>query len=821
MNFNLEESKIYQSLSFQKGPIFFIAKIGMQFIFIILAFLVFAIYWFNDPIYWILMAIVLLSLMPLSYFRLAFIDDKPDQAIANWRQNSEKANIVQAMGPTAIKVMMAGEKMARTNHQKLNPHWLLSGFFGELEGQILMMRLGVVVKDEMPLSTTELPLADVFMAAVDAAEKSNGQFIEAEDLLIGLAKFEPSFQGLLSAHNLDETAVFEVANWHKRVRKEYQKIPFWRQPIVGGVGQDWAYGYTTLLSRFAINLTKVASASGRHIEIFSKSSLVEEVERILARSSHNNVLLVGEPGVGKKTIAYALARKILDGKIHPALRYKQIMQVNVGSILAGSGGKGEIVGRIEGLMQETARAGNIILFFDDINALVSPAESEGTINATEIFLPYLEGDRIQVIGTTTIEDFHRDIETSKGIASAFERIDVPEPSSEEALKVLEETVPFLEGHYSVIFPISTLKEIINLSERYLHDKPFPQKALDLADEAAVKVSGMRQLVVTPQDIQDIISSRSHVPVGEVQETEKGKLLQLEAILHERVIGQDEAIKAVADALRRARSGLGSKNRPIGSFLFIGPTGVGKTETAKALAEVYYGSEEKMLRFDMSEYQEASSVYRLIGAPPVPGKESEPGLLTTAIHDNPFSLVLLDELEKAHPNILTLFLQVFDDGRLTSASGDTVNFSNAIIIATSNAGSEVIREYLQAGQQDSEKLKQMLLDYLQKQGIYRPEFLNRFDAVICFKPLTVEEIQKVAGLMIDGVNRQLAEKGISLQLAPEAMEYLISKGYDPVFGARPMRRVIQDKVENALAKRMLSEKIARGTVITLSVKDFEG
>jgi ATP-dependent Clp protease ATP-binding subunit ClpC len=375
-----------------------------------------------------------------------------------------------------------------------------------------------------------------------------------------------------------------------------------------------------------------------------------------------------------------------------------------------------------------------------------------------------------------------------------------------------ESVNYVEYKYNVFYPYQTLKKIVELSARYIHEVPFPEKALRLLEESAVGLQGEKIKIVTPAEIESLVSKRTNVPIGQVGEKEKDRLLNLESILHQRVIGQDEAINAVANALRRVRSGLTTGKRPAGVFLFLGPTGVGKTETAKALAESYFGSEKNMIRLDMSEYEQPDSLDRLIGTVQNPA-----GILTDAILAKPFSLILLDELEKADKNVLNIFLQVFEDGRLTDPRGKVSDFTNSIIIGTSNAGSEFIRENV--GRLSAEQLKTTLIDQLQKQAIFTPEFLNRFDGVITFKPLTRENLTLVAGLMIGEINKQLEERKIRVEVESAALAKLIELGYNQEFGARPLRRVMEEKIENLLAKKMLEGVIKEHGVLHVSLSDI--
>jgi len=490
------------------------------------------------------------------------------------------------------------------------------------------------------------------------------------------------------------------------------------------------------------------------------------------------------------------------------------LQLDLGRLLAGT--PEQIEAKIVTAFNEAVTAGNIILFVEDIHSLFGGEISKiGAIDASEVILPYLQSSQLQLIGTTTFKEYHQYIEANSAVAASFEKIEVSEPTENETIRILEDTAPMIETRNKVVVTYEALKEIVKLAKRYLFDRPFPEKAIDLLDEVAVYVaSRTADKIITPVHVQQLISEKTKIPVGEVQETEKDKLLNLEEFLHKRVIDQNEAIAAISEAMRRARSGLKKEGKPIGSFLFLGPTGVGKTETARALAESYFGSESAMSRLDMSEFKTPESMDRLIGTP-----DGHEGVLTSQIKENPFCLLLLDEIEKAHPDVLNLFLAILDEGRMTDRFGKKVDFSNSIIIATSNAGAELIRESIKAGE-SPEILREKLLEYLQRGGIFKPEFLNRFDGVISFKPLTQNEIYQIAQLIIQKLaNRLAAEKEIFLKVAPEAIQKLSVLGYNPEMGARPMERVITDKVENWLAEKMLRGEIQKGQTIEFKESDI--
>ncbi len=596
-------------------------------------------------------------------------------------------------------------------------------------------------------------------------------------------------------------------------RKKFWDVSTWS--TTGGVGKYWAAGYTLSLDRFGMDLTKIFQ-EGRGVSIVERGEIMDGIKTILTRSDKNNVILVGDPGVGRTSLVYGFARKVCYGTVPPALAHRRVIQLDVGRLLAGVQNEGELQERLLGVLDDAVAAGNIILFIDDIHTFLSGCKV-GAVDASEVIIPYLTKSGLRFIGATTYKDWHTCIESNPTLAASFDRIEVKEPTLDETIRILEDVAPHFEKKNGIIVTYQAIKEVVRLSDRYITTKAFPAKAIDLLDEVCVLSAEKRSKYLTPEIVAEVVTKKTNIPVGEAKGTEKEKLLNLEEFLHKRIVDQEEGVKAVSNAMRRVRAGLKDRKKPVGTFLFLGPTGVGKTELSKSLAEAYFGREEAMIRLDMSEYQEVSSIGRIIGGD-TDERAKAGGVLTQRIKENPFTVILLDEIEKAHPDVLNLFLQVLDEGRLTDSAGRSCDFTHSIIIATSNAGADIIRNKVREGI-DLGRIKNELLDTLISKGIFRPEFLNRFDGIIIFKPLTPEHLIQIASLMMNKVKSNLAEKGISLEVAPEALKRLAELGYDPVLGARPMQRVIQDKVENVLAAKILSDEVKRGDKIVLKGEEI--
>lgn len=658
------------------------------------------------------------------------------------------------------------------------------------------------IKEEKEIGREQIIIEAGKVALAGGREK-----ITQGDLLASFAAFDPVLEKFLIENDFKKDDIKNLNDWFYKEKNRREKLSCWwdytNLLTRGSVGRDFAAGYTITLDRFSFDWK---DKIGKNIfrEIVGHEEEIRQVERILEKEQNKNVLLVGEPGVGRGSIVEAMAQRAFLGISAPSVNHKRILQFDIAALKAQAQSQEETEMLLEKCFLEVIKAKNVILVINDFHNYVSIAG---------IMARYLALPSFQIIAITTYDGFHSFIEKNSAFSNLFEKVNVEEISEQDTLVLMEQFAPFFEIKHKKYISFKALKEILKLSSRYMAQKPFPEKAIRLLDESMVYLKMYtKDNVLKPSHIRKVVSEKTKIPLETLESKEKQILLNLEDLIHNRLINQTEAVSEVAGALRRARSEVNLKSGPIGSFLFLGPTGVGKTETAKALAEIYFGNEQNMLRFDMSEFQAIEDIKRLIGT------SQENGLLTTRIKEKPFCLLLLDELEKAHPNVLNLFLQVLDEGWLTDGLGRRTDFKNTIIIATSNVASEIIMEDVKQGNA-LDKIKERVFNYAFSQHLLKPEFVNRFDNVVLFKPLGKPELLQIAGLMFNKLAKSLLDKGVKLEISKDLKEKIVELSYNPAFGAREMKRIMQDKVENNLAKALLLGELNRGKIVSVNPEDF--
>jgi len=701
---------------------------------------------------------------------------------------------------------------------------LLSAIVASPDMNFILARLGIPKQFIMgeAAATKDAQFNTIFgVRALEVAAVEGHHYIEVGDMFAAICTGNEALKKMFRSMKLEMIDILNVVHWQTQVlRKDVDDRKFLnpdKLKLSGGIGQDWAFGWTPFLKQFSQDLTKQIESEGLELELIGHDKEIKEIQEALLRQNGGNAVVVGEPGVGKRTTVLGFAKKVLEGHTYSVLDFQHLIKIDIDYLMSGLSRPNEMTERITGILNEVSRAGNIIIFIENIQNLLSSGDT-GKVDATEVLLPFLESGGIHVLSTCDVGNFNQYILPNTALMQRLTRVSVSEPDNKEMVKILEDTVPIIEYKSKCFITYEAIKEVINSADRYIANSPNPEKSINLLDAVAGHANGKRgKTILLPKDVLEYVSEKFEIPAGEASSAESQKLLNLEEILHERVIGQNEAINAISNALRRARAGVTDTKKPIGSFLFLGPTGVGKTETAKALARAYFGAEDKMVRFDMSEFQNREDIYHLIGSSL--GGESIQGVLTTEVREHPFTLLLFDEIEKAHPEILDLFLQMLDEGNITDGNGRKVSFTNTIIIATSNAGANLIRESIKNGA-DYENTKKVLLDYLQEENIYRPEFLNRFNGVIAFSPLSEEEILQVCGLLVKGLVTSIQQnKGISVTVDAGAISALAKIGYNPQMGARPMMRAIEEKLENLLAKKILAGELNKGDSYTVTANDI--
>jgi ATP-dependent Clp protease ATP-binding subunit ClpC len=723
----------------------------------------------------------------------------------------------------------------------------------------------------------------VIELAVDEARLLGHQYIGTEHILLGLLR-----EGEGVAAGVLESLGVSVERVHTELNRILsQNIP--HPSASGGGGRPTTK--TPTVDQLGVDLTAAARA-GKLDPVIGRAREIERVIQVLSRRTKNNPVLIGEPGVGKTAIAEAIAHRIVSGDIPETLQGKRLLTLDIGSLVAGTKYRGEFEERLKKVIEEIKTAGNCILFVDEIHTLVGAGAAEGAVDAASILKPSLARGEVQCIGATTLDDYRKHVERDAALERRFQPIIVDEPTIEQTIDILRGIKSRYEEYHRLNISDEALKIAAALAARYIPDRFLPDKAIDLIDEASsrlrikqssqplglnesakalesvrkdkeqaiasqqyeyaaelrereLKLSEKLEKVrsewqqkqeaetetktVTEEHIAEVVSMWTGIPVTRLAADESARLLQMEEALHKRIVGQDEAIVAISKSVRRARAGLKDPRRPIGSFIFLGPTGVGKTELVRALSEFMFGSEEALVRLDMSEFMEKHTVARLVGAPPGYVGYDEGGQLTEAVRRKSYSAILLDEIEKAHPDVFNILLQIFDDGHLTDAKGRRVDFRNTIIIMTSNIGSELIKKQgaigfvsrsdeTKAAQLSYDKMKDKVLEEMKK--TFRPEFLNRIDGVVVFHALNKEHIRKIVELMLSQVQTQLKEKEIKLEITDEAKDFLGERGYDPAFGARPLRRIIERMVEDPLSEALLNGRFHAGDTVKIDCQNGE-
>lgn len=721
----------------------------------------------------------------------------------------------------------------------------------------------------------------IFAYAGDEAKRLNAPQIGTEHLLLGLLRDDE-----ILASRIMTNLGLSLAKMRQLVKKkmgvnEQKGAGLGRRRQGQQAPKAGTQQGTPTLDNLARDLTKLAREN-RLDPVVGRSKEVKRLIQILSRRTKNNPVLVGEPGVGKTAIAEGLAQRIIQGEVPEDMLDKRLMMLDMGALVAGTKYRGEFEDRMKKVIDEIYHDGQVILFIDELHTLIGAGGAEGAIDASNILKPALARGELQTIGATTLDEYQKYIEKDSALERRFARVQVDEPTPEEALEILRGLRPRYEDHHGVEISDDALKAAVQLSVRYINSRQLPDKAIDLMDESAAKVrldktdepseiAELRESItnlmhekeaaiqdqdfemaarlrqkekqlsqqlaelsfteakeatgfadqVTAEDVATVVSQWTGVPLQQMEKKESERLLELESILHQRVVGQDEAVQAVARAIRRARSGLKDPDRPIGSFMFLGPTGVGKTELAKTLAEAMFGSEDSLVRVDMSEFMEKYSTSRLIGSPPGYVGYDEGGQLTEKIRSKPYSVILLDEVEKAHPDVFNILLQVLDDGYLTDSKGRKVDFRNTILIMTSNIGATQIREEKNVGfnatdiTRDHRKMQKRILEELKK--AFRPEFLNRIDETVVFRSLDEGEIHQIVKIMSKAIIKRLAEQDIRLKITPAAIDVIGKAGFDPEYGARPIRRALQKEVEDRLSEALLSGQIHLGDQVTIGAK----
>ena len=674
-------------------------------------------------------------------------------------------------------------------------------------GQFFGARFGITPNFLLQIASSDQgETTSIWHEAMELRDELGFDRLTAGMLIHALVKAFPDHDAILAHNHLALDDIIHGIEWQHHLDDLVARHA--KPKRTGGVARDWAFGYTPLLSRFGQNISQqIANGGLLNVELESHTDALDQLLGTFSTRGRQSIALVGATGVGKTTVVHALAEKLLDAtaKLPADLKFRQVVMMDASSLLSAAPGRGEIENLIMRIFSEAYAAKNIILCLDDAQLFFE--EGVGSVDLSNVLLPIIEAGRLRLILAMDEQRYLQISQRNVALVNALNRINISPATQEETTAVMQDQLIVYEFTRNVTYTYQSLAEAYRLSERYVHDLAMPGRALKLLEAAAGYAENG---LVTMNSVQQAIERTMDIKVATASDgDEREKLLNLESLIHERMINQTRAVTVVSDALRRARAGVRNQDRPIGTFLFLGPTGVGKTELAKALADVYFGGEDRMIRLDLNEYVRNEDVSRLIA-----DGADDPTSLTAQAMKQPFSVVLLDEIEKAHPNVLTTLLQLLDEGILRDIKNREVSFRDAIVIATSNAGADRIREYIERGH-NMDQFEQQFIDELINSNQFKPEFLNRFDEIVTFRPLEKPELIQVVDLMVKGVNKTLEVQKVKVDVEQAAKELLVEKGYDPRLGARPMRRVVQRAVENTVAKQMLSGQAMPGSTIVIT------
>lgn len=734
----------------------------------------------------------------------------PLYMISVWHKN-ELADVPAGKG-SGIEDLLESAVLAHLP-DNASPKQIAEAAMKATSGQFFAGRFGLAMSFIVDLSSQNPnDSANVWQRARElAAHHGRTKKIDGAALIGALIDTQPGFSDLLPHLQLGEEDIAIGVRWYTRLRQliDEQKKP----KRTGGIARDWSFGYTPTLERFGVNVSHQVGGGGLlHVRLDAHKPVLGYLFDTFSSGGRQNVALVGPLGVGKQAIVHAFAEELLsaDSKLPSSLKFRQVVSLDASALISAAKNRSELETLVNHLLVEAYKAKNIILCLEDASLFLE--EGPGSVDISSTLLPVLEGGRLRMILTMNEQSWLRIAQRNAALVSALNRVVVAEPNEKETMMVMQDQIIAIEFNRKVTFMYQALKEAYRLSQRYMYDQAQPGKSVQLLESAAGYAENG---IVTAASVQKAVETSNGVKVDSAVGTdgEKEKLLNLENLIHERMINQSRAVSVVSDSIRRARAGVRNQSRPIGTFLFLGPTGVGKSELAKSLAAVYFGGEEKLIRLDLNEFVRSEDVSRLIA-----DGAQDPHSLTASILKQPFSVVLLDEIEKAHPQVLNALLQVLDEGILRDINNREVSFRDAIIIATSNAGADRIRQYIDAGY-ELEQFETQLVNELIDSNQFRPEFLNRFDEIVVFRPLNEDELTQVVSLIIDGINKTMAHQKITLTLTDGAKRKLASIGYDPRLGARPMRRVVQRSVESLIARRMLEGDVGPGATVEITEDDI--